>query len=100
MTGTGSTWIDRVVVDDEIAMRYPAYQVVQVAALGVDVEALRPCVDDVVERANEVAAEWAQTGSPGSGCSTTLSPLLVVWNGSAPVARWSCAERRSSASTR
>lgn len=60
MTGTGSTWIDRVVVDDEIAMRYPAYQVVLVAALGVDVEALRPCVDDVVERANDVAAEWAR----------------------------------------
>jgi DNA/RNA-binding domain of Phe-tRNA-synthetase-like protein len=58
VNGSRSTWLDGVVVDDDIALRYPTYGVVLVGVFGADIDALRPVVDDLVERANAVAAEW------------------------------------------
>jgi DNA/RNA-binding domain of Phe-tRNA-synthetase-like protein len=58
MTDSGVTWIDRVAIDEGVTARYPAYRVVLVAAVGVEVEALRPRADDLVQQANDVAAGW------------------------------------------
>lgn len=58
MSDRGEMWIDRVVIDEAITSRHPGYRAVLVAAVGVDVEALRPVADDLVRRANEVASGW------------------------------------------
>ena len=58
MNASSPTWIDRVVIDDDIVARFPAYRVVLVAAIGVGTEALSPVVDELVERANAVANGW------------------------------------------
>ncbi|MGB8859310.1 MAG: hypothetical protein WCC60_08640, partial [Ilumatobacteraceae bacterium] len=52
------TWIDRVVIDDGIVERFPAYRVVLVAAVGVDIDALHPIAEELIERANDVASGW------------------------------------------
>jgi DNA/RNA-binding domain of Phe-tRNA-synthetase-like protein len=58
MNAHSPTWIDRVVIDDDIVERFPTYRVVLVAAIGVNIDALRLLVDDLVERAHDVANNW------------------------------------------